>query len=237
MNNSWFEVMQYTFQTLWVKVISLVPEIVTALIILIVGWMIAGMLKSVVTKLINKLRVDDALRSTGLSALAERSGYTLKTGALVGTLVWWFVMLVIVIVALDILNLNQVNVFLREVVLGYLPQVIVAVLILFGGLILAGVVEKGVVAGATSVRFGSPNFLGAIAKYAIVLFSVLAALNQLSIATELVQMFFAGMVFAVSLALGLAFGLGGRDAAREYLANIGHSKSGVNNNDHSGHSH
>lgn len=163
------------------------------------------------------LKIDKALDAAGVDTLTERAGYKLNSGVFVGTLVKWFIIIVFFVAALDILNLNQATAFLSTVVLGYLPQVIVAVLILFGGFILASFMEKLVVAGVKATNVASPELLGKFARYAILIFTVLAALNQLAIAPELVQLLFAGLVFGCSLAFGLAFGLGGRDAAAEYL--------------------
>lgn len=218
--NEWTQVLQYSFQTIWVEFISILPQIVVALLVLIIGWIIAGALKSVVQSIFATLHVDKALDAAGVDTLTQKAGYQLNSGAFVGTLVKWFVIIVFFVAALDILNLQQATAFLSEIVLGYLPQVIVAVLILFGGLILASFAEKMVVAGVKASSLGSPELLGRFSYYAIVLFTLLAALNQLSIAPELVQMLFAGMVFGLALAFGLAFGLGGRDAAGRYLADI-----------------
>lgn len=220
---NWTDILEYSFQNVWASFINLLPQIVIALLVLIVGWIIGGILKNVVQTVFSKLKVDSALDAAGVDALTQKAGYTLNSGAFVGSLVKWFVIVVFFVAALDILNLEQATVFLRDVVLGYLPQVIVAVLILFGGLILASVTEKIVIAGGKATSFASPKFLGKFAHVAILIFTVLAALNQLEIAPELIQMLFAGLVFSLSLAFGLAFGFGGRDAAAQYLSKVTHS--------------
>ena len=148
-----------------------------------------------------------------------------------GTLVKWFVIIVFFVAALDILNLDQATAFLNGIVLSYLPQVIVAVLILFGGFILASVIEKVVVAAVKASSMGSASMLGRFSYFAIIMFTALAALNQLQIAPELVQLLFAGLVFGLALAFGLAFGLGGRDAAAHYLKHV----TGAKSNDHDQH--
>jgi len=115
------------------------------------------------------------------------------------------------------LNLREVTVFMREVVLGYIPLVFAAVLILFAGLLIANLV-KSVVTGM--VRTGgsrSPEFFGKVAYYLVITFSVMAALSQMKIADELVDTLFMGIVFALSLGAALAFGLGGKDAAGRYI--------------------
>lgn len=220
MQNDFLGTLQYSFQSLWTEVVLYLPQFLIALLILIAGWIIGGVLKHVIIRIFETLKVNDLLEAAGGKTLAERAGYSLKAGEFVGTLIKWFTIIVFLVAALDVLNLNQVNEFFREVVLGYLPQVVVAVLILFGALVVANVVDKSVVAGARTAGFGTPDMLGRFARYAIIVFAVLAALNQLRIAPELVQMLFAGFVFAAALALGLSFGLGGRDAASRYIDSI-----------------
>ena len=217
MQTDWSQILQYSFQTIWVEFISVLPQIVVALIILLAGWIIGGVLKSVVISVFKTLKIDAALDAAGVDHLTEKAGYKLNSGRFVGALVKWFVIIVFFVAALDILNLDQVTSFLSQIVLGYLPLVIVSVLILFGGFILASFVEKLVVAGGRATNFASSTLLSKFAYYAIIIFTVLAALNQLQIAPELVQMLFGGLVFGLSLAFGLAFGLGGREEAARYL--------------------
>jgi len=231
MTENWMNVVQYSLQSVWVETVSVLPQIVVAVIILILGWLIGSTLKSLTKKVFASLKIDNALDAAGVDVITEKAGYKLDSGAFVGTLVKWFVIIAFFVAALDVLNLQQATEFLSTIVLGYLPQVIVAVLILFAGLILANLVEKVVQAGVKASSLGSPELFGRFSYYAIVLFTVLAVLNQLAIAPELVQMLFAGLVFALSLAFGLAFGLGGRDTAAHYLRHI----TGATQNDHHQH--
>lgn len=226
MTADWIQVLQYSFQSLWVEVITFLPQIVIALLILILGWILGVVLKHLIIKIFATLKVNELLSVTGVTTLTNRTGYELKAGAFVGGLVKWFTIVVFLVAALDVLKLDQVNAFFREVVLGYLPQVIVAVLILLGAFVVANFIDKSISAGARAAGFGTPEMLGRFARYAIIVFAILAAFNQLRIAPELVQMLFGGFVFASSLALGLAFGLGGRDAAARYVDSVTRRKSG-----------
>lgn len=201
-------------------VMAFVPLLVAAILILIVGLVIANMLKQVTRKFFAVLRVNDALMTAGAGKMVERAGYKLDAGLFVGTLVKWFILLIFLIVALDILRLTEVTMFIREVVIGYFPRVIVAVLILMVAAVVAGIARGAAVGAATAVNLRRPELFGKVAYGAILLFAILAVLNQLQIAEELVQMLFAGMVFAIALALGLAFGLGGRETAARYLDEV-----------------
>lgn len=218
--------LEMSFRSLWHELLSYLPEIVLAIVVLIVGWIIAGSLKAIVERVFKTLKVNEALDAAGVDKLTQRAGYSLKAGQFVGTLVKWFVIIVFFIAALEILNLDQVNVFFREVVLGYLPKVIVAVLILLIATVVANVAAASVTAGARAAGFGASDMLGSVTRYAIIVFAVLAALSQLEIAPELVQTLFMGIVFAAALAFGLAFGLGGRDAAGKYIAKVSGDKGG-----------
>jgi len=220
MQLDWMQIFQYSFQTVWTEFISFLPQLILALLVLIIGWIIANTLKGIVVRIFRTLKVDVALDSAGVDTLVEKAGYKLNSGLFMGVLVKWFVIIVFFVAALDIVGLNEVTFFLRDIVLGFLPQVIVAVLILFGGMIVANFVERAVSAAAKAANMPSSDWLGTFARYAVVVFAVLAALNQVNIAPELVQMLFAGLVFALSLALGLAFGLGGRDTAAHYLDSL-----------------
>ena len=149
--------------------------------------------------------------------MSQKAGYDFKPGHFVGMIVKWFVIIAFAVVALDILNLSAVTVFLREDVLGYLPNVFAAVLILFASVLVANLSSKALVAALRAAGTHKADMFGKVAYYAIVFFGALATLNQLQIADELVQTLFMGIVFALSLGLGLAFGLGGKDTAARYL--------------------
>lgn len=226
MGGNIIETLEVSFRSLWNDVLQFLPELLLAIIVLIIGWLIGGALKHVVERVFKTLKVNEALDAAGVDKLAQRAGYPLKAGQFVGALVKWFVIIVFFIAALDILNMDQVTVFFRDVVLGYLPKVIVAVLILLVAMVVANVASASVVAGARAAGFSSADMLGSIARYSIIVFAVLAALSQLEIAPELVQTLFMGIVFAASLAFGLAFGLGGKEQAGKYLERIARGKGG-----------
>ena len=232
MDRDLFGVLEMSFYSLWNDVLAYIPSVLIALLVLIVGWIIAGSLKVVIESIFAKLKVNDALDKAGVDTLAQKAGYKLKAGVFVGTLVKWFVILVFFVAALEILNLDQVTIFFRDVVLGYLPKVIVSVLILLVSTIVANVASASVVAGARAAEIKTAELLGTVTRYSILVFAVLAVLSQLNIAAELVNTLFMGIVFAGSLAIGLAFGLGGKEAASRYIAEMTGKRGG-----HGGHSH
>ena len=204
---------QQSFLALWFEVMQFLPELVIALAVLIVGWIVGGILNGAVRKAFKTLKLNQALDKAGVDNLSHRAGYDFKPGNFVGLLVKWFIILAFAIVAFDILGLQQVTIVIRELVLGYLPQVFAAVLILFAGVLLARLTKNVAVATLRAGGAKKVDMFGTLAYYLVIIFTIMAMLNQLNIADELVNILFMGIVFALSLGAGLAFGLGGKEAA------------------------
>ncbi|MBU1056685.1 MAG: hypothetical protein KKC46_23060 [Proteobacteria bacterium] len=220
---TWSEVLPQSFQNLWFGVIGFVPNLVVAILIFAVGWVVGALLGRVVMQMVRSLKLDKLLRSTGLESTLNKAGFRLDTGKFIGGLIKWFIIVVFAIAAFDVLGLTQVNQFLQQVVLLYLPRVIAAVFILLIAAILAEAVENVVKGSAKAADIKVSNLLGAISRWAIWVFAILMALYQLGVAAAFVQTLFTGLVVAVALAAGLAFGLGGKDAATDAIESIKHS--------------
>jgi small-conductance mechanosensitive channel len=217
---TWADVLSQSFQNLSYGLISFIPNLVIAIVIFIVGWLIGVGLGRVVKQIIDALRIDQALRPTGIERVLSRAGYELSAGKFLGFLVKWFFIVVFLVAALDVLHLTTVNLFISDVVLGYLPQVIVAVLILFVAALVAEAAERVIAGSARAASLSAAGFLGKVARYAIWIFAILAALTQLNVATEIIQSLFQGIIIAVAIAVGLAFGLGGQKTAERYLDHL-----------------
>ncbi|MDD3531249.1 MAG: hypothetical protein PHV99_01500 [Candidatus Pacebacteria bacterium] len=217
---TWADVLSQSFNNLFYGLVAFIPNLVVAIVIFIVGWLVGVGLGRVVKQIVDALRVDQALKPTGIERVLARAGFELSSGKFLGMLVQWFFIIVFLVAALDVLHLSTVNLFISEVVLGYLPQVIVAVLILLVAAVVAEAAESLVAGSAKAASVPSAGFLGKVAKYAIWIFALLAATAQLNVATAFVQTLFTGIVIAVSLALGLAFGLGGQASAARYLEHL-----------------
>lgn len=211
---------QGSFYDLWFTVAQYLPAILAAVIVFVIGWIVGVILYRVIVEIVRVLRVDDAARAAGMNDAAHAAGFNLDIGKFLGTLVEWFVIVVFLVAALDILGLTRVTIFLQTVVLLYLPQVIVAALIIIIGAIVAEAVRSLVIGSARAAGAHGANLAGTVAKWAIWVTAILAALNQLGVATEFVQTLFTGIVVAASLAFGLAFGLGGKEAAARTIERI-----------------
>ena len=213
---TWGNVFTRSLQGVWYGVANFVPNLVIALIIFAIGWVLAALIEKLVESIFKGLKVDAALKSAGLEEVVKRAGHNLNSGAFVGTLVKWFIIVVFLIASFDVLGLSQVTEFLRQVVY-YLPQVIVAVLVLMVAVIVANAMQKLVVASSRAAHIRSAELLGRVTKWAIWIFAILTALITLGIAPSLIQMIITAVFAGAALALGLAFGLGGKDAARNWI--------------------
>jgi hypothetical protein len=217
---TWADTLNASFQNLFYGLVAFIPNMVVAIIIFVIGWLIGVGLGRVVEQIIDAVRVDSALRAAGVERVVERAGFRMSAGKFLGFLVQWFFIIVFLVAALGVLHLDAVNAFLTTVVLGYLPQVIVAVLILLVAAVLAQAAQRIVAGSAKAANIGSAAFVGALAKWAIWIFAILAALSELQVAVAFVQTLFTGIVIAIALALGLSFGLGGQAAAARYLEHL-----------------
>src|SRR5438270_1418858 len=198
-------------------VFTFIPRLLGFLVILLVGWLIATAASKAVTFLLRKIGFDRMADRIGLTRLEQRMGVKMDAAGLLGKIVYWFLLLVFLVPATDALGLPAVSNILNQLV-AYIPNVFVAILVLFLGALAATVVAD-IVRGATgSAKISNPNIFANIARYAIIGFAALIALEQLQIAPTLINELFAAIVGSAAIAFGLAFGLGGQDTARRWLS-------------------
>lgn len=219
---NWSEVFTNSLQGVWYGVVSFVPTLVIAVVIFAIGWVLATLVEKIVESVFRSLKVDNLLRSAGVDDVMKRTGHPLNSGAFVGALVKWFIIVVFLIASFDVLGLTQVNDFLKTTVLGYIPQVIVAVLVLMVAVVIGETMQKIVTASARAAHVRSAHLLGVLTRWAIWIFALLAALYQLGVASALIQTIVMGIIAGAALAFGLAFGLGGRDYAAGVIEKAAH---------------
>ena len=213
------DVLQGPLLELWDSVVAYLPNVLGAVIIFVLGIIVAAILRSVVVKLVALLRVDELASRLEIKASFERVGIRLHIGALLGWIVKWFFIVVALIAATDVLGWDQVTDYLQQVVL-YIPNVIIAVIILLAGILLANFVRNIVKSAVEAAKLASADFLSGMAKWAILVFSFMAALVQLQIAPDLIRVLFTGLVAMLALGGGLAFGLGGKEHAHRILERL-----------------
>jgi|LNFM01.2.fsa_nt_gb hypothetical protein len=216
---TWSEVFRVSLQGLWYGFVATFPKILLAVIIFILGWIVATTLAKIVASAIDALKLDKLFKSAGAEEVLARAGVRLHIGKFFGELVKWFIVIVFLVASLNILNLDQVTMFLQQV-LAYIPQVIIAALILVSGTILADFVRKLVSGSAAIAHVRSAKMLGSIAYYAIWILAVVTALDKLGIFGYFGQIIFTGLVVMLALAFGLAFGIGGKEAAARWINRV-----------------
>ena len=197
--------------------LAAIPLVIGALIIIVIGWIIAGVLARVVSEVFRRVGADRLFAEHGGQVYGSRSR-DIKPSIVAGELVKWLIRLVFLVAAANVLGLTQVSELLNDVLL-WIPNLIVAAIILLVAPLLARFVRGAIEVGAGEMGFSNAPLLGRIAEIAIIAFAVIIAINQIGIAANLVNILFIGVVAALALAFGLAFGLGGRDVAGQLTQN------------------
>ncbi|MDQ6692290.1 MAG: small-conductance mechanosensitive ion channel [Candidatus Dormibacteraeota bacterium] len=212
---NWGEALLVSITGALIAVLSFIPAIIGAAIILIIGWVLSGILARVVETLLNKVGFEHAAERTGITGAISRSGAgTMRASHVIAELVKWFVRLIFLEIAAQALHLTAVTTLLNSIVL-FIPNLVVALIIVLVGVLAAQFIGRLVRGGLSQANFSNANLFGTIAEYGIIGLAVVTALNQIGIATMIVTILFAGIVGALALAAGLAFGLGGRETAAE----------------------
>ena len=208
-----------TLGELWSKFLLVVPNVVLAVIVFIIGLLIAAFAAKLIRRVFKILLIDKLLGKIGLGRATDKAGLKLNSGKFIGEIVRWFIVLVFLIAVADMLNLVGLSEFLNNIVL-YTPNIFAAVLIVFVATVFAYFVERLIMRSLKAAKYEHYGFVAGIAKWAIFIFAILAALVQLRVAPEMIQVFFTGIVAMITIAGGLAFGLGGQDFAKDVLDKI-----------------
>ena len=210
---SWTDALQASFNSLLFWTVNFIPQLVLAVVIFVVGWIIGSLIGRVVAQAIKAIKVDHALRTAGVDDIVTRAGYRLDSGEFIGGLIKWFLIIVVLWAALTVMGLTAVTSFITLALLPLLGRVIVAAFIIVIAAVVAEVTQGVVTGAARAAGMASAGVAGTVARWAIWVFAILAALDQLQIAPGVTQVLSTGIVVALALAFGLAFGLGGQDAA------------------------
>lgn len=199
--------------------VNFIPSLLGALIVLLLGWIVAGFLRGLTVKLLTIAQLEPFAEKVGLAKTLKRFGAQITAPELVAEIVKWAVFLVFVNPSAEILGLTQLTVIINQVI-AYIPNVIVAMLIVMFGIIFADLTGQFVRGTAQAMGASVSSALSVLAKYSISTFAFLAALTQLGIAQQLIATLFTGFVAMLAIAGGLAFGLGGKDLAAQLLESL-----------------
>ena len=196
--------------------LSGIPKIVGFLIILLIGWLIASAIATAVAAILRAVRFNDLARRAGLSGFVQNMGIHTDAAGFLANVAKWFVRLIVLVTAFDALGLPAVSQVLQQLLL-WLPNLVVALVVL----VVAGLVANALaslVRGATAESgLGNPDLLATVARVAVWAFAIVIAVNQIGVAATLVNTLFMAVVGGLALALGLAFGLGGRETAADIV--------------------
>lgn len=213
------EILLDSLKNIWQSFIEFLPTLLAAIIVFIIGWLIAIFLGRVANRIVKTIKLDLLLVKLGFRKALAKAKLKLDSGKFFDELVKWFFIIVFLMTAVDILGLKEVTLFLKTI-LFYLPNVIIAAIILLAAVIIANFMQRLVRASADAAGLSSSGAVGGIVKWAILVFGFVIALTQLGIATTLIQTIVIGLIAMFALAGGLAFGLGGRDWAAGILEKI-----------------
>src|ERR687893_1208042 len=187
-----------------------IPQLIGAIIILVIGYIVARILKAVVSRILQSIGFDGWMEKGGIKQFLDRAQTRETPATVLGTLVFWLVFIIAITMAADALGIPQVSAVLAQLI-AYIPSIIAAILILILAALLANFLSS-IVRGAT----GS-DILASVARYAIIVYAVFAAVTQLGIAVELPAPTFLIVLGAVALAAAIAFGLGSREVAQDII--------------------
>lgn len=213
---NWGDAFANSFREAMAGLAAAIPNLLGFLLIVLIGWIVASLLSSAVGALLRAVRFNELANRAGLSTFVNNMGLRTDPAGFVALITRWLVWLVTFVVAFDALGLPAVSNILQQM-LAWLPNLIVALVLLVIGGLVAGVVANLVRGATATARLGDPNLLASIAQIAVWAFAIVAAINQLGIAPTLVNTLLIATVGSVALALGLAFGLGGRDTAGQMV--------------------
>ena len=194
--------------------LGFLPQLLGAIIILVIGWIISGILAGLIERGLKAVGFEKASQKAGIAGFIEEAGSDWTVSKVVAEIVKWFIRLIAIQAAASILGMTQISAIINSVLL-WLPNLVVALAIIVLGAFLANFVSKIVRGSVAKMGFGNPDLIANIARFAIIGFAVIAAVDQLGIAETVVNTLFIGVVAAIAAAFALAFGLGGQKVAEQ----------------------
>ncbi len=215
----WTQSLLAAMSSLWASVAAFIPRLFGALVVVLLGFVVAKLLDTLLSKVLAKLGLDRLMAGTGLTKLLGRAGIRIPVSALIGKVVYWFVLLIFLVSAAESLGLERVSATLDMLAL-YVPKVFGAALILLAGVLLAQLLSGLVRGAAESVGLDYANGLARMAQGLVIIISISVAIGQLEVKTELLNYVIAIVLITVGLAVALAFGLGSRELVAQILAGI-----------------
>jgi hypothetical protein len=208
----------------WLQMVSFLPKLLAVVVILFVGWLVAKLVRSAVKRVLTITQFDKFAQKSGLEAFMNSGNYSVTMSGIISQVMYWLVILLFIITGANSLEMTQVATLLQQLA-GYLPHIIVAILVVVFGTLLARFVNRLVFAWLHSIKFPHALAVSTSAEYGIQIFSVFVALEQLGIGMQLIYSLFVIVFGAFFLALAIAFGLGGKDWAAKVIEDLERNKN------------
>ena len=217
--SDWWNTIATAMSDAWVKILSFIPNLIGAIAIVIIGLMVAWILKWVIVQVFRAIQLQALLDRVKFTEVLRKMGVKQESPELLGNLVKWITVIVFLIPALQVLGLSSVGDIVQSV-LSYLPKTIAAGFLVFVGIVAADIISHAIKATALSIGTATATILASVARYAVYVFVSLMALEQLGVASTLLITLFTGFVGMIAIAGGLAFGLGGKEAASDLIKKV-----------------
>jgi len=217
---NWLDTTVVALQNLWIGFIDFIPSLIGALIVFIIGWVVALAIGKLVAEVLKRIRFNQIFEKGGWKSALGKADIKVDASEFIGAIIKWVLMIVFLAAAVEILGFNQLTLFLTVDVLPFLPNVVVAAFIFVVAVIIADILEKVVRASIEGVKAGYGSVAGIIVKWSILVFAILTILYQLGIGATFMADLFRGVVAMIVIAVGLAFGLGGKEVAGEIVRDL-----------------
>ena len=216
----WLDTTIIALKNLWLGFIDFIPNLIGAIIVFLIGWLISIAVGKLIAEILKRIKFNRIFEKGGWKTALEKAEIKVDASAFIGAIIKWVLLIVFLAAAVEILGFNQLTVFLTQKVLPFLPNVVVAAFIFVVAVIIADILEKVVRAAVEGAKVGYGQLVGAIVRWSIWVFAILIILSQLGIGETFMADLFRGIVVMIVLAIGLAFGLGGKDVAAEILQGL-----------------
>ena len=216
---SWYTITYESLQSVWQSFLGFIPNLIGALIVIIIGWFLSIAIGRLVTEILKRIKFDKLFERGVWKEALSKAKWKVDPSGFIGAIVRWVLFIAVLVPAVEILGFSQFAFFISKIA-AWLPNIIISAAIFVVAVIIADYLPKVIRAGAEGMKLGYSHMLETIVRWAIWIFAILAILIQLGIARELIMTLFTGFVAFLVIAGGLAFGLGGKDVAADILEDL-----------------
>ncbi len=212
----WRTVLFEPISNLLSRIGVLLGNLVLVIIILVIGWLIAKFIQRLITRLLKLIKIDSIADQIGANSFLARGGIKFTLAELIGAICYWLVLLIVVVVAVNSVGLTMAADLLNQIIL-YIPNVIIAIIVLALGMFVATFLSATVQTAAANAGIDQAKLLAKIVEVIIIVLASVIALEQLNIGAAVINTLITIILAALGLGLALAFGLGCKDLVGEMV--------------------